>query len=632
MEREVRQYGLWDSPITPDMLARGNRLSGASWDSDAETLVWLEGRSALGVLVASASGLDAPVDVDTERSVRAQVGYGGGDFTVHDGVLYFVAHSGGCIYRQALSGGRARPITPQFGRAASPAVSPDGRWLAYVHSDQHGVDRIALVDTQGEHWPRILVEGSDFYMQPRWSPDGDRLAWISWDHPNMPWDGTLLNVAPIKQGDSFLPRLGEPRALAGGDDVAVCQAEFVPNSRRVVFVSDETGWGQIYVADLDDGERRQLTSEPAEHGFPAWGQDMRTLAVRADGAHVYAVRRRRGFEQVVRIDLATGEEQVVDELSDYTEVSHVAASPRDDKLALVVSAPRIPPRVIEYEAATGAVRVVARSSSESIPAEELAAPEAISWRTAGDEIAHGLLYMPAGSRYTGTGLPPLIVLIHGGPTSQAKARWDPTAQFLATRGYAVLHVNYRGSTGYGREYMLRLRSSWGVCDVEDAVSGVRHLADSGVIDGKRTVIMGGSAGGFTVLQTMIDEPEAFAAGICLYGVSNQFSLVADTHKFEERYSESLIGPLPEAAALYRERSPELHADRISRPLALFQGEDDRVVPRRQSDAIADALKCSGVPHVYHVYEGEGHGWRKRETIEHFWQEVDAFLRRYVVYS
>ena len=223
-------------------------------------------------------------------------------------------------------------------------------------------------------------------------------------------------------------------------------------------------------------------------------------------------------------------------------------------------------------------------------------------------------------------------MIHGGPTSQARAGWNPQAQFFATRGYAVLLVNYRGSTGYGRDYMLKLRGNWGVCDVEDATSGVRHLADAGRIDPERTVIMGGSAGGFTVLQVMTQMPEAFTAGICLYGVANQFHLAAETHKFEAHYLDSLLGPLPEASRIYRERSPLYYADRIKRPLAIFQGEIDRVVPRQQSDLIVEALKRNGTPHVYHVYEGEGHGWRKRETIEHFYRAVEAFLREYVLFT
>jgi dipeptidyl aminopeptidase/acylaminoacyl peptidase len=224
------------------------------------------------------------------------------------------------------------------------------------------------------------------------------------------------------------------------------------------------------------------------------------------------------------------------------------------------------------------------------------------------------------------------VLVHGGPTSQVTATWNPQAQFFATRGYAVLLPNYRGSTGYGRAYMLKLRRSWGIYDVEDARTGALALADRGLADRSRLVIMGGSAGGFTVLQSLVQYPGVYKAAICMFGVANQFTLAADTHKFEARYLDSLLGPLPEAAAVYRERSPIFHADRIRDPIAVFQGEIDRVVPREQSDSIVASLRARGVPHEYHVYPGEGHGWRKSETIDHFYRTVEAFLRTHVLYA
>jgi dipeptidyl aminopeptidase/acylaminoacyl peptidase len=228
-------------------------------------------------------------------------------------------------------------------------------------------------------------------------------------------------------------------------------------------------------------------------------------------------------------------------------------------------------------------------------------------------------------------MPPLVVIVQGGPTSQARAGRSAQTLFFTTRGYAVLLVNHRGSTGYGRKYMLKQRGRWGLVDVEDCVSGAKYLAEQGKIDGQRTVIMGGSAGGYTVLQTMVDAPEAFTAGICLYGIANQFTLVADTHKFEERYSDKLLGSLPEAAELYRQRSPLFHAGKIKRPLAIFQGDKDKVVPKDQSDVMVKALQRNGTPCVYHVYEGEGHGFRKAETIEHFYKAIDSFLKENVIY-
>jgi dipeptidyl aminopeptidase/acylaminoacyl peptidase len=627
-----RPYGLWTSPISPKSLAEGRRLGPVAWDSDGQTLVWLEGRSGRGVLVAQGPTADAPRDLTTDLEVRAEVGYGGGDFTVHGGYVYFVVSRTGRIFRQALAGGPAVPISPAFGKAASPTVSPDGRWVAYVHHDEDGIDRLAIVDTQGRAWAQILTEGHDFYMQPRWSPDGSRLAWVAWDHPEMPWDSTRLYVADVVRTNGTLARLKAPRVIAGGEEVAIFQPEFLPDGRQLLYVSDVSGWGQLVLHDLASGVAQQLTSDTAEYGMPAWVQGMSTYAVSSDGRSVTAVRNEQGVHHLVRVAVPSGQTTVVSELAEYSEVASLTATTSGDRIAFVGSHPTVPARIVTHDFSRGPTRIAARSQGETIRHTALAEAQPVSWSAPDGSDVFGLYYAPTNERYQGTGKPPLIVVIHGGPTSQVLAGWRPDAQFFATRGYAVLYVNYRGSTGYGRAYMLKLRANWGVADVEDAVGGARHLAEAGQIDPDRTVIMGGSAGGFTVLQTMVEHPQVFRAGICMYGVADQFQLAAETHKFEARYLDSLLGPLPEAAAIYRQRSPVLHAAKIRRPMAVFQGSNDRVVPREQSDAIVQALARNNVPHLYHVYEGEGHGWRKKETIEHFYRTVEEFLRRHVLFA
>lgn len=323
MEKERRQFGLWSSPITPGSLAEGRRLDGVAWDSDGQTLVWLEGRSGKGVLMAQ-RGDDAPRELTTELSVRAEVGYGGGDFTVHGGFVYFVVHKTGRIYRQPLSGGGAAAITPAFGKAAAPVVSPDGRWLAYVHHDDPH-DRIAVVDTSGANWPQILSAGHNFYMQPRWSSDGKRFCWIAWDHPNMPWDGTRLYLADVIAGEG-LPRLANVRQIAGGDSVAIFQPEFTPDGRQFLYVSDETGWGRLAACDLSSGTSRWLTPPGVEFGMPAWVQDMRTYAISADSRTIVAAANQNGYHRLQTIDLAQPERaQVVEGLSEYGDISCIAA-------------------------------------------------------------------------------------------------------------------------------------------------------------------------------------------------------------------------------------------------------------------------------------------------------------------
>jgi dipeptidyl aminopeptidase/acylaminoacyl peptidase len=448
----------------------------------------------------------------------------------------------------------------------------------------------------------------------------------------MPLDGTELWLADFADGDGA-PRVTYARKLAGGTDVSIYQPEFSPDGRTLAYVSDETGWGQIYLHDLADGSVRRLTEGEAEHGQPAWTQGKRSFAFVEGGRRLAAVRSDRGFDRLILIDTASGAvSEAASGMAEYSYIDQVTASPAGDHVAAVASSAVRPPRVVSMDVTAGTVRVWARASGETVPPAALSQPEPFSWTSFDGEEAHGLFYPPASERFTSPGLPPLIVLVHGGPTSQSRASWAANAQFFATRGYAVLLVNYRGSTGYGRDYMRKLRGSWGIYDVEDCVSGARALGTAGRVDPVKRVIMGGSAGGFTVLQTLVMHPGVFTAGICLFGVSNQFTLAADTHKFEARYLDSILGPLPEAAALYRDRSPIFHAERIADPIAVFQGEIDQVVPKAQSDEIVASLRARGVPHEYHVYPGEGHGWRKAETIEAFYNAVDRFLRQYVVFA
>ena len=632
MTREQRMYGLWSSPVTAKSLSLGIRLNEPCWDTDGQTLAWVEGRSDRGVIVVQGAGDRATRDLTSDISVRAFVGYGGGDFTLSHGAAYFVAQENQRIYRQELAGGRPRAITPAFGAASSPSVSPDGRWLAYVHTYED-IDAIAVVDTQGKHWPARLGEGRDFYMQPAWHPAGDCLAWVEWDHPNMPWDGTELKLANLAFPEGGLPIVTTASVVAGGPDTAIFQPIFTPDASGLVYVSDETGFGHLYRRDIATAAVTRLTSGDGEFGEPAWNQGQRNIAVTKSGT-VVTVRARQGFDTLVTVSLGTTATDLGSLHPGYTQLAYPAAQPNGEKVAFVASGGMQPPRVVVFDLAdpVAGASVYRRGDSEAVPQAALSKPEAVSWTSFDGEEAHGIYYPPASERFEASGAPPLIVLVHGGPTSQVTATWAPNAQYLATRGYAVLLPNYRGSTGYGRDYMLKLRQSWGIYDVQDSKYGAQALADRGLADPNRLVIMGGSAGGFTVLQSLVEIPGFYKAAICMFGVANQFTLASDTHNFEQRYLDTMLGPLPEAAAVYRARSPIFHAAKIIDPIAVFQGAIDRVVPREQSDSIVASLRARGVPHEYHVYEGEGHGWRKSETIETFYSQLEAFLKQYVLFA
>lgn len=612
------RHGTWKSPISADDLSGDLRLTDVCFAGDGSTVVWLEGRSGKGVLVAAAP-TEAPRDLTRAHDVRAEVGYGGGDFCVDGEDVFFVERGTGRLWTQPLLTGTPRPLTPAYGKVADPQITRG--WIAYVHRDPEGADRIAVIDREGRQWPRILAQGHDFYQQPRFSPDGTRFAFVAWDHPRMPWDGTTLYLGRFENGE-----LHDVEAVAGGPETAIFQPELLADG-SLLYVSDETGWGQLWRFDPATRSRTRLSEDGVEYGRPAWVQGMRSYARLAGDRAVVCIRQQNGVDGLERIDLTTGARAPVP--CEATALDQIAASPAGEQVAVIGSADRTPPRVLAIDVSSGASRVVARSSMERVPPDQLAACEAISWPTAGGETAHGMFYRPPGSGPEGE-KPPLLVFVHGGPTVQVRASWDPRTQYFATRGYAVLWVNYRGSTGYGRAYTTRLRESWGVLDVEDCASAVAHLAGRGEIDGARAVIAGGSAGGYTVLQALIHTPDVFAAGLDYYGVADLFTLARDTHKFEARYLDSLIGPLPEQSARYRERSPVYHAHRITKPVAVFQGAEDRVVPKNQSDAIVAALAKNGVPHVYHVYEGEGHGFRKQETLRHWYAAMEMFLGEHVL--
>ncbi len=623
-----RPYGLWHSPLQPDDMAAARRLRDVAWDDDGSTLVWLEGRGPDGVLVAQ-RGMEAPRDLNAERPARARVGYGGGDFTVARGQVVFADQASGRLCMQALAGGRSGALTPPFGAAAAPAVSPNGRWILFVHN-MEDVDALGVVDFAGSQWPRKMVSGADFYMQPAWHPRSKAVAWIEWDHPRMPWDGTRLMLADLGVTGQGLPNVRSYRQIAGGDQVAAFQPVFSPDGTYLAYAADSEGWSHLYLYDLHSDSSRRLTVDQHDVAVPAWAQGMRSFTFTRRGDSLVFTRAEDGARRAYFCAAADGRIEPVSALASYSCVEQLSASPRRDALACVASAPNVPARVVTVE--RDRVHVRARSESEHVCTEALSNPEALTWNAPEGSTVHGLYYPPASSRFTAAGPPPLMVIIHGGPTSQADLGYDARSQFFATRGFAVLQVNHRGSTGYGRAYRQMLQGNWGVYDVEDAVSGARHLVDSHRAAADRMAIMGGSAGGYTVLRALTQYPGFFRAGICLYGIANLFELATDTHKFESRYLDGLLGPLPDAAPTYRERSPLFTAERLQDPVAIFQGSDDKVVPPEQSRQIVRSLQARKVAHEYHEFDGEGHGWRRPETVAAFYRKVMRFLNRHLLFS
>ena len=550
-----------------------------------------------------------------------------------DGTIYFSNFADGRLYRQAPDGSAPRPLTPEPPARDRQWRFADGvidqrrnRWIGVREDHSLGgepVNAIVAVDLDGDREAgRVLARGHDFYASPRLSPDGNQLAWLAWDHPNMPWNGTLLYLADI--GAQGVP--AEPRVIAGSATESIFQPEWSPDGARLAFVSDRSGWWNLYDFDLAARTTRALAPMAAEFGAPQWIFGMSSYAFagpRADRLRLYAGgarapgragSRRRSTPPArhpvhrIRLGAGGGRPRCVSRRR--------ARPPRQHRL------PRSRLRR-QHTVLKKATDILDRADLHL--ADYLTKVESVEFPTTDGETAFGLFYPPRNPDYAGASgeRPPLLVKCHGGPTSAASSTLNLGIQFWTSRGIAVLDVNYRGSTGFGRAYRDRLRLSWGVVDVDDCVHGARFLAEHGRVDGKRCVISGGSAGGYTTLAALTFH-DFFQGGASYYGVSDAAALARDTHKFESRYLDWLIGPYPEEEARYRERSPLYHADRLSKPVIFFQGDEDAVVPPNQTEAMVEALRRKGNPVGYFLFAGEQHGFRKAANIQRCLEAELAF--------
>lgn len=618
----VAPYGSWPSPIDAAAVARaGRRLAFPSIAEDG-AVWWLEGRPEEGgraVLMRRPPGGQPEAATATASNVRTRVHeYGGGAWCpVGPDLFVFVEFADQRVHRQRLGEAPVaispEPAAPGALRYADLRPSPDGRTVVCVRErDVEGgepANEIVSLPIDGGE-PQILASGRDFYSFPRISPDGEWLAWTCWDHPNMPWDGTELWVAPL--ADS-----GEEQLIAGGAEESVFQPEWGPDG-HLHFASDRDGWWNLYRArdpgaqlSGEEGALVQLTEDEADFAHPQWLFGGATYAFLESGAIVCV--RTQGAEERLALLRPSGWE-AVDLGLPFTDFGFPALSARGERVAFAAASPESETAVVVHDLAGGATEVVRTASDEPVDPAYVSRPRAIEFPTGEGETAHGFYYPPANPDFEAPEgeLPPLIVESHGGPTSHVTPALSREFLYWTSRGFGVVDVNYRGSSGYGRAYRNRLRGEWGAVDSEDCVRAALHLAGRGEADGGRLAIRGGSAGGYATLCALTFH-DAFAAGASYYGVADAESLAGDTHKFESRYLDLLIGPYPERAELYRERSPINHVNRLRVPVILFQGLEDMVVPPNQAEEMAAALERNGVPHAYLPFEGEQHGFRKAET-------------------
>lgn len=616
----VAPYGTWVSPINTRMLVADSvRLGGVALDGD--DAYWLEGRPGEGgrnVLVCrGADGTTRDV-VPAPFNVRTRAHeYGGGAFLVRDGRIWFTNFDDQRIY-QCDGSTPPRPLTAPGPWRYADMILDGARDRLICVREAHGradaePDNALVAVRLSDGTVEVLASGHDFYASPCLDARAERLAWLTWDHPDMPWDATRLWMAGL--GADGAP--AEPLCVAGGDGVSVFQPAFRDDG-MLFFVADPDGWWNLH--GYDGGVARCVLAMEAEFGRPQWQFGMSTYGFDARG-EIVCCYSRDGFWHLARL-----EDELVPVESAFTDIQAIAVA---GQRALVIGgSPTRTAAVAVIDTQTGSTDVLRVSAKRDFDAAFVSAPEAIRFATGEGQHAHAFYYAPRNPDFDGPEdeRPPLIVIGHGGPTGAASATLSLTIQFWTSRGFAVLDVNYRGSTGYGRAYRELLAGRWGIADVEDCISGARHLAETGRVDGERLAIRGGSAGGYTTLAALAFH-DVFAAGASYYGVSDLETLALDTHKFESRYLDKLVGAYPAERETYVARSPIHAVDRLSCPVIFFQGLEDEVVPPSQAERMVEALRAKGLPVAYLAFEGEQHGFRKAETMERTLQAELAFYAR-----
>ncbi|WP_426319938.1 prolyl oligopeptidase family serine peptidase [Pseudoduganella sp. R-43] len=626
-------FGTWPSPISAEMVAAGaTPLS--SVVLDGEDIYWLAGRASEAgrtTMMRRQGAAGAAEITPMPFNVRNRVHeYGGGAYAVAGGVVVFSHHADNRLYRLAPGGAAEAFTSPGRQRFADFVFDQAHARLIAVreqHPEDDGshaqpVNTICAVGFDGGE--RVLVMGNDFYSSPRLSPDGRRLAWLSWDHPRMPWQGTELWVADVEADG----RLGTPSRVAGGPQESVCQPEWSP-AGVLHFVSDRSGWWNLYCLREGAGGTASaveaLCPMAAEFATPHWtfGNSLYGFGANGDIVCSYI---EHGVSKLAC--LHAGSTVLAPIATPYQEIRELRVG--DGYVVVLAGSPTIASEIARIDLASGAREVLERSIAGLPALGYLSVPESISYPSAGARTAYAFFYPPANQDvHAPQGeKPPVIVISHGGPTGMAASTLSLKTQFWTSRGFGVLDVNYGGSTGFGRAFRDALKGQWGIVDVEDCIAGARHLVAQGLADGERLIIRGSSAGGLTTLCALTFH-DVFKLGASYYGVSDLKGLDDDSHKFESHYNEYLIAPKEQAKAVYAERSPINHTGRLSRPMIFFQGLDDKVVPPPQSEAMVNALRQRGIPVEYVELEGEGHGFRKADTIVRTLQaELDFYQRMF----
>jgi dipeptidyl aminopeptidase/acylaminoacyl peptidase len=605
-------YGSWPTPFTAARVVE-EAVGLGELRLDGDDVYWSEGRPAEGgrtqLVRRGADGTVTDLLPDGRNARSAVHEYGGAAWWVREGVVWFVDWADQRLYRLA-PGGEPEALTPAPGRPradrfADGSFGPDGQTLVCVRERHSGsgatdvVNEIVRLAAHRPSEPEVLVSGPDFVAAPRISPDGQILAWLQWNHPDMPWDSATLMVRNLETGNEAV--------IAGGRGESVTEPSWQPDG-SLWFCSDRSDWWNLY-RWKPRTDITALVRGDAEIGGPQWRFGTAHYAALPDGSIVYA-RRRTGVDGLW---WRTADGDLRDLGLPFVDVAALRAAP-DGSVVLIAATATSTAGVHRLDPATGATTVLRAPRDLGVDPTAISVAEHITFPSGPeDRVAHALYYPPVSTEWSGPEgtRPPLVVEIHGGPTSAASAAFALSRQFWTSRGFGVVDVNHGGSTGYGRPFREELNGTWGVLDVADCIAAARWLAAQGRVDGSRMTIRGGSAGGFTVLAALTTPEQPFAAGADHFGIADLAVLAADTHKFESRYMDRLVGTDPD---VIRDRSPIHHVDHLDRPLIVLQGSEDAVVPPAQSRLIVDALRARHVPVAYLEFEGEQHGFRRAENI------------------
>jgi dipeptidyl aminopeptidase/acylaminoacyl peptidase len=609
---QIAPYGSWASPVSAEALANGQIVLGDLRNSD-QKLYWTESVPAAGGKVAVFSlGHDGVAAALTPQgaNVRTRVHeYGGAPFVAAGDSLYYSEFSDQRLYR-LKAGNNPLPITPEGYRYADCTAVPSKTTLQSLicvredHTDKSNVrNAVVRVPLPQGGAGEVLFADSDFVSYPRVSPDGSKLAFLVWNHPRMPWDGTELKVAKFGAHG-----LEAPVTVAGGTQESVLEPQW-DSDGNLYFISDRSGFWNLYA--WRDGRAQPLWPKAAELGEPLWSFGQANYVLLGDGRAVVRFGE-KGFDRLAVLNLKEGGARILD--LPFTAFSHLTPIDADHIAAMAVSA-TAPQAIVRIDLKTSTAQTLHQPGKALLPPAAVSIAVPIDFPSANGRTAHAFFYPPLNPAYQApkNSLPPLVTFVHGGPTAQSEPAYTSRIQFWTSRGFGIVDVNYGGSTGFGRAYRRELNGNWGVVDVDDVIAAARYLGSTGRADPRRMAISGGSAGGFTVLAAL-SSSDVFKAGADYFGVSDMTALAKDTHKFESRYLDSMIGPLPQAQAVYDSRSPLNHLDGFKAPLIVLQGADDPVVPPSQSAKIVEALRARKVPVAYILFPGEGHGFRKPENI------------------